>query len=255
MKWAVRGARLPGYGWKMFSAVLCFLLFATGWYYQQIHIPDLLAGQEAFLRSSLDLSVMEQTPVLILEKGGFLAKGQPITPEQLETIRLQPVPHLFLPDAYLTSMEDVAGLVPGTDLSGGRILAPSDFYRPEDLPEADDRLINVVVRDLQLNSLAPGKYVDLLADRGDGTYRVLVSKTPVHQVGRNDGNAYEILIPVNEQEMERLWQAGQHSLFFSRTYLDPDQPPTPIIPPEEETPFPDSGSEDADPNLTEEEPE
>lgn len=255
MKWAVRGARLPGYGWKVLSAVLCFLLFATGWYYQQIHIPDLLTTQETVLRSTLDLAVMEHTPVLMLEKGGFLAKGQPITPEQLAEIRLQPVPQLFLPDVYLTDLEDVIGMVPGTDLSGGRILAPSDFFHPQDLPEDDDRLMNVVVRDLQLNSLVPGKYVDLLADQGDGTYRVLVSRTQVHQVGRNDGNAYEILIPVNEQELKRLWQAGQHSLFFSRTYLDPDQPPTPITPPEEETSFPDSGSENADPKLPEEEPE
>lgn len=226
MKWAVGGRRFPGYGWKFCCAALLLILFLLTWYLQARHIPFLLMQQEQQLRSTLDLAVMNTTEVLVVRPGHTLDRGIRLTGEHREAFQLLHVPEMFLPDAYLTTHDELLERNLATTLVGGQIVTPEALLQPWQRLDGPYRLVQLPIRDFMLDVLAPGTLIDLLADDGLGNYRVLATKIPVHATGFGEGQSPRILVPLDDEEQRRIWAVKENQELLGRLYLNPDQAPS-----------------------------
>jgi hypothetical protein len=229
MKWMVHGKRLPGYYPRILCIVLTLLLAALSYYYQNIELPEKLRQQEIMLRETMDLSAMEHDTVLMLRKGASLEKGSAIDEVALARLEVVERPVQFLPDEYLRSTDQVLGGILARQVIGGEVLVPQSVKAQDNRQEGYYRLVSVPLRDDLLGSLVEGKDVDILAHRDDGTYEILVSKTPLMQVGLGEGGKTEILIPVDDYEQRLIEGVRETVTFSARIYLDPTQPAAPCI--------------------------
>ena len=240
MKWMVHGKRLPGYYPRILCIVLTLLLAALSYYYQAVDLPRKIQEQESRLRATFDLCAMEHDTVLMLKKGASLEKGAAIDRAALESLEEVARPIAFLPEVYLTKADQILGLIVERQVNGGEILVPQSFKQQDNRQEGYYRLVSVSLRSNLLGELVEGKNVDVLAHRDDGTYEILVSKTPLMQVGLSKTGQTEIIIPVDDYE-QRLIEGVRDTVSFSaRLYLDSTQPAAPCVQP--------TGSEETDAN-------
>lgn len=226
MRWAAGGRRFPGYGWKLCCAALLLILFVLTWYLQARHIPFLLMQQEQTLRSTLDLAVMDTTEVLVVRPGQTLSRGTRLTGDHREAFQLMDLPNLFLPDQFMTSADDLMDRNLAVTLVGGQIVTPQALLQPQQRLDGPYRLVQLPVRDFLLGALEPGALIDLLADDGQGQYRILAAKIPVHAVSGEDGGLPRILVPLDEAEQKRIWPVKDDLTLVARLYLNPDQTPS-----------------------------
>lgn len=229
MKWMVHGKRLPGYYPRILCIVLTLLLAALSYYYHKVDLPEKLREQETCLRSTMDLNAMEHATVLMLKEGTRLEKGSAIDEVALAKLEQVERPVLFLPDEYLSGTEQVMGRIVERTISGGEILVPQSIKFQDNRQEGYYRLVSVTLRGNLLGSLVEGKDIDLLAHRDDGTYEILVSKTPLMQVGFDKSRQTEILIPVDDYEQRLIEKVRDTVAFSARLYLDPTQPEAPCV--------------------------
>ncbi len=229
MKWMVHGKRLPGYYPRILCIVLALLLVGLSYYFQKIALPGELKKQEAYLRSTMDLDAMEQDLVLVLKENTRLSKGSAIDEEALAKIELVERPVLFLPEHYLSSLDEIEGQIVERNIGGGEILVLESLKTQDSRQEGYYRLISVSLREDLLGSLEAGRNIDLLAHRDDGTYEILVSKTPLMQVQTTEEGRAEILIPVDDYEQRLIEKVRGVVTFSARLYLDSTQPQSPCI--------------------------
>lgn len=228
MRWTIRRRGLPGDRARVLAALLCLVLAGLTWYYNARYIPRLLAEQEARLRASLDLAVVETRSVVMLRPGYHIEKGRQITREMLEYFEVVSWPAMFLPEAVLDSPEALVGMMAAKAMAPREVLGPDWLHRPEERVEGYYRLVNVEIRDAVLDTLVEGRYLDLLAHRGDGTYEVLVTKVPAVRVGTGKAGTTEVVIPVDDYEQRLIERVRDQTEFTARVYLDAAQPRGPV---------------------------
>lgn len=229
MRWRIHGKRLPGYYPRILCIVLALLLLGLSYYYPKIALPKELEKQEAYLRSTMDLDAMEHDTVLVLKENTKLTKGSAIDEEALAKIEQVERPVLFLPENYLRSFDEVQGQIVERTIGGGEILVPESLKSQDTRQEGYYRLVSVTLRDNLLGSLETGRNIDLLAHRDDGTYEILVSKTPLKQVSGTEEGKVKILIPVDDYEQRLIEKVRKVVTFSARLYLDSTQPQSPCI--------------------------
>ncbi len=228
MKWMMHGRRLPGYYPRILSIVLCLLLLGLTYYYNRIALPKMLVAQEEELMRSLDLERMEHRTVLILKPGQTLEKGVAIGKEELEMFEAKDWPVPFLPDHVLQEAMLLLGMVTERAMVGGEVLVPESFSFPDTRLEGYHRLIGLPLRDNLLGRLQPGKYIDLLAFWPDGSYEVMVSKTPLMEVLEEEDQVW-VLLPVDDYEHRLIEKVRVEAVFGARLYLDSTQPASSLL--------------------------
>lgn len=224
MNWKVHGRRLPGYWPRVLSLLLALTLVGAAFYEDRVRIPRMLAAREDELRAELDLAQLSHASVLAVKRDRTLPRGTLLAGDALEALEVVERPEVFLPERVLHAPEDASGQIATADLAGGEVVTPGCLRPADNRLEGYFRLVSVPVRSSLLGALSPGRDVDLLAHFEDGSYEVLVSKTPVRSVRIEPSGKASVLVPLDDAEQRLVERLRATAHFSARLYLDATQP-------------------------------
>lgn len=212
-------------GW---IALICILLAATIFYYNNVKIP----GLEKKIRQKIDVTAMPKVNVAVVKENEVISKYTQLTEEIInQKIQIVEIPVDYANKRAVSDTDLIRNKIVKEDLSSGEQILEDSLSTEEKWFGDYDRLKEYVVRTVVADEVKQGNIVDILVNYGNGTYDVVVPMTKVRKIIKGIEKetsipVYTLVFSVNEEANKDLQLASALGTLETRLYIDESQKPS-----------------------------